>query len=464
MRKFWQVVGIAFLAILVAVPAMALDFKFSGSYRVRMYSVDGIGAEAATVAGGPFQKTNSNARNQADLRFRPYFIVEDDNKNIMSAWRLEVGDVTFGDTAGGTVGRSSGGAVASDGVNIETKWAFIDFQIPFGVPARLRAGAQGFYLPKGIILDDDALGVSIYGKTGMLSYNAFWYAVNERANAGTQAIAGAAAVGPANDDIDIYSLKLDFNLTKAFMPYVYGVYRHGSVIESVSAVPTNSSASSDGYWFGIGAAGSVGVMKYDADFVYGYDEPHLVDGVGAVVKRQGWLLDAGVEFPIGPVALGLRGMYGTGDNADTLTKNEDFPSIRNSTGGLSSSYGPKNRQIFWDSAGSPYFQGNYQNSGQNSWAIGGYIEYYPVKALMTRLTYYYIGAPKSNTNFYTGKSTIANEITLLAEYKMYTGVKVWGLAGILMTPNQGRDIGVAGTPSVELKDATVFSIGVQHDF
>ena len=470
MRKFWQVVGIAALAILVAVPAMALDFKFGGSYRVRFYSFDGIGAEGATVGAGPFVKSKPNARNQADLRFRPMFTVEDDNKNIQSVLRFEIGDVVFGDNANAaagtitTAGRSVGGATASDGVSLETKWAFIDFQIPFGVPARLRAGLQGYYLPKGMILDDDAAGISIYGKAGMLGYNAFWFAINDSSNAGTDTT-GGATVGPFNDDVDMYGAKLDFNLSKAFMPYVYGLYRHGSVVNAVvGTVPDMTS--SDGYWIGVGAVGNLGFMKYDVDFIYATDEPRLDSGVivvGGLNKQKGWMADGGVEFPVGPVNIGLRGMYATGDNADTADVNEDFPTLPGTAAGNSmASYVPKGAEIFWSSHGSTYMQGGYQNGGWNSWAFGGYVEYYPVKALMTRLTYYYVGAPKSNTNFYTGKSSLGHEINLLAEYKIYTGAKIWGLAGVFLTPSQGQEPATGAT--VELKDAMVFSVGVQHDF
>jgi len=38
MRKFLKVTAIVGLALLVAAPAMALDFKFGAEYRVRFYS------------------------------------------------------------------------------------------------------------------------------------------------------------------------------------------------------------------------------------------------------------------------------------------------------------------------------------------------------------------------------------------------------------------------------------------
>ncbi|MBI4536460.1 MAG: hypothetical protein HY712_00720 [candidate division NC10 bacterium] len=452
MRKFLQVVGIAALAILVAAPAMAIDFQMRGSYRVRLYSADAYGTETATVATSPFVKSTPNARNQADIRFRPWFIARDDKGNLESGVRFEIGDINFGSAGGGGTG--------TDGINVETKWAYIDFQLPFGLPARLRGGLQGFYLPKGMILDDDAGGLRLYGKSGMVGYEAFWFVVNDIVNGGTQAV-GGTLVGPANDDIDVYGAKVDLALGPAFNPYVYGVYRHGSVVQAVNIGTTPNTASSDGYWLGAGATGKLGMVVYDIDVVYGYDEPHLADGVGAAAKRRGWQMDGGVEFPIGPAAIGLRGTYASGDNAATATTNEDLPSLRNTPGtGSMGSYTPKGVQVFWNSNGSAYWRGGYASTAGNIWGIGGYVQYYPVKALLTRIAYFYAGASKSNTNFFTGKATYGQEINLLGEYTIWTGMKVWGFAGVFLVPSKGRAPGA----EVDLKDAVVFSTGVQHDF
>jgi hypothetical protein len=454
MRKCLQVVGIAALALLVAAPAMAIDFTMAGSYRVRIYSADGIGSETGSVTTSPFAKSAPNARNQADARFRPWFIVKDDNGKIESGVRFEIGDINFGSAGGGNTG--------TDGVNIETKWMYLDFEVPGLQGARLRAGLQGFYLPKGMILDDDAAGLTLKGKAGIAGYEAFWFVVNDIVNGGTVAV-GGTNVGPANDDIDVYGAKVGFNINSAINPYLYGVYRHGSVAQAVNIGTTPSTASADGWWIGLGAMGRLGVVNYDLDFVYGVDEPHVLDGVGAAVTREGWMVDGGIEAPVGPVALGLRFTYATGDDAATID-NEDFPSIRGTTGGNLGNYGPKASQIFWYSGDSTYFRGGFCSQCANNYAFGAYVQYQPVKALMTRLAYFYIGATKANTNFFTGKSQIGQEISFVSEYTLYTGFKLWAVAGILLTPNSGNNIAPGAGGGVELKDVTLFSVGMRHDF
>ena len=65
--------------------------------------------------------------------------------------------------------------MGADGINVETKWAYMDFASPLGIPLRWRAGLQPWYLPKGIIIDDDVAGFRAYGKYSMLSYDSGWY-------------------------------------------------------------------------------------------------------------------------------------------------------------------------------------------------------------------------------------------------------------------------------------------------
>ena len=451
MRKFLWMVAVGALVLAVAAPAMALDFKFSSANRFRIMSVDGIGAETTTVTTSPFAKSTTNQRNQGDARFRPYFIVSDDNNNVQSHLRLEIGDVVFGDTSVASPGGSSGGKVGADGVNVETKSAFIDIALPFGIPARLRGGIQPYFLPKGLLVDDDGSGIRLYGEVKPFKYDFWWLAANERQNAGTQTV-GSLTVGPANDDIDFYAARIDMPVAPALNPYVYGVFRHGT-----SVTTNQGSDSSEGGWFGAGSVGAFGIVKYDVDFVIGSDGPYFAD---AVDERRGWVLDGGVEAPVGPAALGLRAMYATGDKDTTVTKSEDFPALRRGDGSTMSSYTVSgNSQLFWDSAGSGLFQGGYTGTPANTWTLGGYVSYNPVKALNLKLDYFYIGAPKKATNFFTGKSRIAQEIALVATYQLWTGTKAVAIAGWLIPPGTGGD--TAGT---ELKTAQAFSFVVQHDF
>jgi hypothetical protein len=496
MRKFLWVVAVGALVLALTVPAMALDFKFSSSNRFRLYSLDGIGAEPFSaaalwgVATSPMAKTTTNNVNQADLRFRPWFRVSDDNGNIVSELRLEIGDVVFGDDQTAAAARSSGGAVGADGVNVETKWAYIDMALPFGIPARLRGGIQPYFLPKGLVIDDDGSGLRIYGSVKPFSYDLWWLSLRDAPSGAVVAAPTApfvglwGAQGPANDDNDLIAVKVDLAVAPIFNPYLYGLYRHGTItFGPLATTRAPGSHSSEGWWIGTGATGKLGIVSYDLDFVWGSDEIYTGDNIGGVAlagtvlanveRRRGWVVDGGVELPVGPTAVGLRGMYATGDDGDISDNTiEDFPGIRRPGDsvltGSRASYTPKGAELFWASAGNGLFGCcTFQGDPRNTWTLGGYITYTPVKALTLKFDYFYIGAPKGSTNFYTGKKTIGHELALTATYQLWTGTKAWGLAGVIIPPERGNELvytlGPTGT-TVDLKTVQAFAFGIQHDF
>lgn len=481
MRKFWMVVAVGLLVGAVAVPAMAIDFQYKGAFRWRLYSLDGRASidqlNSPLVSGSgvapqsAFAKGSASAGKnggwQGDLRFRPYVIASDDNGNVQSHLRFEIGDTFFGDTSAGSVGRGSGGATGADGVAVEVKWAFIDIQLPGGIPLRMRGGVQPWLLPKSIILDDDVAGVRFYGAKAPFTYEIGWMAINQRSNGGTQAFANQAAAGPSNDDINAWQGKLDWAIAKPFNPYVYAVYKHGTRFDSA-----NNSTSSDGYWFGLGSTGTFGIAKYDVDFVYMNDDPHGAVGGGSGLgggsesrnlRQEGWFVDGGIEAPVGPLALGLRFMYATGDKLSSTNKSEQFGGVMDSSnttclGGYTAN---GQNELWWNSNGSTYFSWGPDECPGNSWTIGVYGVYRPVKALKLKLDYFYIGASKSETNVWTGKSMIGHEIAFVAEYTVYTGTRLFAMAGVLLAPGDGPK---QGGGRVDLKDPSVIAVGVFHDF
>ncbi len=150
MRKFFKLMAVVALALLVATPAMALDFKFGAEYRVRFYDMVTIGFD------GTKARVDGNPRG-VQLRVRPRFDVSDDNGNMTATLRLEIGDIEWGNGGGANgvtnapartaqhpvrrqrnrVGNGAGGSIGADGVNVETKWALHGLRLPVRRPASL---------------------------------------------------------------------------------------------------------------------------------------------------------------------------------------------------------------------------------------------------------------------------------------------------------------------------------------
>jgi hypothetical protein len=455
MRKFLMVVAVGALTLLMAAPVMAVDFKFGAEYRVRMY--DAVNQMFTNVTG-------SNPRG-VQIRIRPIFDVSDDNGNIQARLRFEIGDVEFGNGGGASgpfngvsvtpgswrVGNGAGGSMGNDGVNVETKNAYIDFALPGGVPGRVRAGIMPWYLPKGLIVDDDAAGIKVYGTVKPISYELFWY----RANGGwpTNTVAcpatttGAACMtltaNTLDNNYDFFGAKVDAALAPFFNPgvyYIYGANKAGNPVGGLDQL-------SDSHYLGLTATGKIGNASYDVDWVYGSAEGGVagtfVNLAGERIKTRGWALDGHVAFPVGPVTFNLAGAYITGDKRNG-GDSEAFPSFAGSWNGAGNGY-----ELI--GSGGPFDPVEFtQEVPTNVFMFGGWIEYVPVKQLWLKAAYGYsrftqklgncAGAPAGTcygpayfgkNNNMIGASMLGQELSFRADYTLWTNFKIQGQMGWL---------------------------------
>jgi hypothetical protein len=438
MRKFFLAVAVGVLAVAVAAPAMALDFKFGSEYRVRMFAGTNI-SSAANVFDGDVAGNNPRG---AQVRLRPRFDVRDDNGNIQATLRLEIGDVTFGNGGGPSgqtnlpsvgqptarTGPGQGGGLGNDGVNVETKWAYLDAAFPFGVPARVRAGLQPWYLPKGLIMDDDGAGIRIYGTVKPISYDLAWFRAD---GDGTNTL---------DDNYDFYQAKVDAALAPIINPGVYYVYGRNATARAEATGWQSGDAQL--HFIGATVTGKLGIVAYDLDFVYGSASGGTPGTFGETTR--GWALDGAVHFPLGPVTINLAGTYATGDEQDG-GKFEAFPSIAASWNGPGGGFEMIGSGGVFDAI-------EYTQDGPtNLWVLGAWVTYNPVKALTLKAGYAYAGfveTPCTSAqvtagtcygpayNRLTGEDTLGQEIHLRADYDIWTGFKVQGQVGWLI-PSEG---------------------------
>jgi hypothetical protein len=493
MRKFLWVVAVGVLLLMMAAPAMAVDVKFGGEWRVRFYDYANWGFD---------NKAGTNPRG-IQIRFRPRFDVSDDNGNITATWRGEFGDTEFGngggangmnlgvtntggafssyksDSGSSRVGNGAGGGAGADGVALETKWAYIDFALPFNIPLRARVGVQPWYLTKGLVTDDDYSGFKAYGKVAPISYEAAWFRANRgTTTAPTAAVTGASAAMNSSttkdNAFDIYTVKFDVAINKMVNPYVYYIYGDnrsnctGNTVGTFtdSALCASNSRVRPQHYVGLGATGDFGSFSYDLDWVWGQAEGgpqgtlySAADGQPIMV--EGWVLDGGIHIPVGPVKFHVVGSYATGDKQDTSGHNSDaFP------GGPGPSWSGPGRvaggayEIFGEGGDYDVYSMNHIPTG--FWTLGGSADYVPVKPLTLRLAYLFIGFtdkysncanakagaigcfgsgfPGKNGNELKGKTTLGQEIDLKANYTVWTGFQIQGLLGWLV-PSKGDTTG-----------------------
>jgi hypothetical protein len=516
MRKFLMAVAIGGLVLLLAAPAMALDFKFGAEYRVRFYDYANTGFDSSSTlnnesGGNAGSGTHGNNRG-VQLRIRPRFDASDDNGNIQATIRFETGDTNWG-TGGGAgadsfgtnfgnvqingttnrTGNGAGGAMGADGVSLEVKWGFLDFAIP-NVPLRVRAGIQPWYLPKGLVIDDDVSGVRAYGNSGNANYEAFWWRV---ASTPLSSTAAAGTIGQPrfdaskSDTFDIYGGKIGYNFgdwLNASAWYFFGANDVNCTNDGVvtgyqyitgpcsTGIPVNRNQQ----WLGVDLIGKVGTVDYDLDFAYGNTSGGQLGSftLGSVnvanaasntlqpIRVAGFAIDGGVHIPIGPVKLNLLATYATGDKG-------------NNNGSSSSAY-PYGISPSWSGAGGQYEligEGGAfdvismtQHSPVGLYMLGATVEYVPVKALWLKAAYGFVGFSDKYANcgwafnnaatlagtvtqtagttcfgpVYIGKPTdpmynkswLGNELHFRADYTMWTGFKIQAMAGWLF-PSAG---------------------------
>jgi hypothetical protein len=476
MRKFLVLATVVGLALLMAAPAMALDFKFGAEYRVRFYSnLNGSQANLGIDDG-------ANSARGVQVRIRPRFDVSDDNGNMTATLRLEIGDVEWGNgggpsgaangvaipASGARVGGGAGGAMGADGVNVETKWAYVDFASPWGFPLRWRAGLQPWFESKGLIVDDDVAGVRAYGKASIVNYEVGWYRASGGpcTNTATATVPSTANIAcntsnALDNNYDFYEAKAGFAIAKWLNPSVYGIYGRNAATNTAGVGDPN--APQDTYFLGAAVNGDAGFLRYDLDFVYGRAEGgpngNLAFG-GDRVKTKGWGVDGGVHFPIGPVLLHVVGSYATGDKQNG-GDSEALPYIApswNGAGGLYEIIG----------SGGVFDQVDVtQDYPGGLWMLGAGVEYRPVKALWMRAMYGYAGFTdkKANCAFtegavrscfgptyrgdgyntatgtggLAGENSLGQEISLRADYDLWTNFKIQGAAGWLI-PSEGSTV------------------------
>jgi hypothetical protein len=155
--------------------ALAADFAFHGDldHRFQVYT-----NHADFLAGDKFTKgghvdVNDDADDAwGEVKYRLWAEMASDNKNVKGVYAIEVGGLEFGQKE--SVGKSKGGGYSGDGVNVETRWAYLDMQIP-GVSdkMRLKTGLQPFNLNK-YFWKETIMGVNLDGKAGSVGYLVGW--------------------------------------------------------------------------------------------------------------------------------------------------------------------------------------------------------------------------------------------------------------------------------------------------
>ncbi|SHN69187.1 hypothetical protein [Desulfovibrio litoralis] len=186
MKRITSLVLAGLLGLGCATSASAVEIKASGNYDMAFGWQVQAAKGSTDFRGESFYQEADSDNFKAIQRFRTQIdiIASESLKGVLF---FEIGDIDWGQgngsAFGGAADRSganSGGALGTDGVNIETRRAYIDWYAP-GTDQKLnfRIGLQGLLLPGAVagspVLDDDgAAFVTSYKVNDNFALTALW--------------------------------------------------------------------------------------------------------------------------------------------------------------------------------------------------------------------------------------------------------------------------------------------------
>ncbi|MBN2645129.1 MAG: hypothetical protein JXR59_06620 [Desulfuromonadaceae bacterium] len=191
------------LMVAMAAPAFAVDFAFHGdlNHRFRVFTnqpsfFNGVDkAEKLGAAQGTLIKDDDGNDFMGEFKYRLWVEASSDEGSIKGVYAIEVGGVEFGRT--GTNGASTGGAFSGDSVNVETRWAYVDFALAGG---RAKLGLQTFTVNK-FLWQETATGLDFKIDAGPGTLELAWMRGYEMVN-----------TADTNDFEDLDALFVRYNL------------------------------------------------------------------------------------------------------------------------------------------------------------------------------------------------------------------------------------------------------------
>jgi hypothetical protein len=340
--------GVLILGSVLAAHAQAPTVSFGGQMRVFGFAFDNITDFKDSGSNGAFRDSNSFYFQ----RWRLWTNVESADKKAKAVWGLEVGDITWGVNGGASggeyrgcpgqaagvnpivtvppppgsppgtppttatvtspaiggntrVGPGSGGCLGADGVNVETKHAYIWADTGQWLPgSSVTLGIQSIVFmtgPLGGYFDDDGAAIKLNMKFDPVDVEVYTAKLGE-------------GLRPNADDADMYVARVGANVTKDVR-----VTLEGMVVNEQSL---GGQSFGDTFWVGATAGAKIGDIQLDGAVVYGMrafapsaaaiaggrnpNDPFSEEGFGAFVTAR---------FPVGPVSLFVVGWYTTGDDA-----------------------------------------------------------------------------------------------------------------------------------------------------
>jgi len=399
------------LGSVIAAKAEGIDVKVKGQWDFLFgwATNDGWGGTNSTTSNGISRDPFSAAQR---VRTQINFIASEYLQGVLI---FEIGDLYWGGAGVGggrgnnaTAGRSSGAAIDADGVNVETKHAYLDWLIP-NTPVSVRMGIQPIFLPAGPlknpVMTADVAGVLVSSPIieGPVSVatTAFWLRPFDNYSRDP---------GKAKqfDEMDVFGLIVPvkaqgWSVTpwgayayigsqSGYLDYQYGrspvgntyaeanqtrAQNAGSTFSALSGYTKNTANDQSGaYWLGLNfELTQYDPIKWTFDAIYGglrriearggeFETLSNASGNGKMSTR-GYFLVSTLDYKMNWGTPGIFGWYASGDSARGAAASHygQMPTISGDTGFAPSHFGFRGAE--------PYIanRGYIANNGTGMWGV-----------------------------------------------------------------------------------------------
>jgi hypothetical protein len=363
-KTILAVAAVGALTAATAVPAMALENEFHGMYKMK-YFVSNLdngsngyfyeGPSATQIVRG----TSQSAANYFEQRARLFYNAKaNDDLKLVIAFEMDsvfgdrsqggfssvnTGVNTTGTVNSGTAFRNTGGALDTDAVNLETKWVYLDFNVP-GAPVNVKVGTQAIKDSlKGVLFDVDAGGIYTSTKIGNSAKVNVGYFRGYEGNGGD--ITGGGSTGGIGfkmgvNNLDLVILEGKFNVTKDIAVganyYGYFDYRSNAATILNHTVGLNADANVGPLSLSGFVAGQLGTIRNQS----GSGTNSVNNATAALtngnVDMTGIAANVTAKVKVGPGTAKLAGLYTSGDDGTRAGRNHSWLSLQQSVNGARS--------------------------------------------------------------------------------------------------------------------------------
>ncbi len=170
MIKRFTVAVILLTVFMIAAPARAVDVKIHGDFnnRFMVYTNhnDWFQSEKGVLLDG------TTSESWGEVRYRLWFNAATNDDKVKGVVAIEVGGLEYGKP--GSIGKNVGGSYSGDAINLETRWLYTDFQLPWVTDkARIRMGLQPFNV-NSYLWKETIMGVTADIGSGPLNFKLGW--------------------------------------------------------------------------------------------------------------------------------------------------------------------------------------------------------------------------------------------------------------------------------------------------